>query len=154
MSEYISFFIRREQSNFIPLFTFSRNNSIYQIFQNIIPYEKVRAISYNELENKYRECERRMENITKSINQIKEERALIASFNNSVDEKISALIDIAEQDKELRDELEEERRAGYTIVALIDIIENIRFNDAWDKDKYIYAGIEVCDNITVEDVIE
>ena len=154
MSEYISFFIRREQNNFIPLFTFSRNNSIYQVFQNIIPYEKVRAISYNELENKYRECERRMENITKSINQIKEERALIASFNNSVDEKISALIDIAEQDKELRDELEEERRAGYTIVALIDIIENIRFNDAWDKDKYIYAGIEVCDNITAEDVIE
>jgi hypothetical protein len=29
-----------------------------------------------------------MDNITKSINQIKEERALIASFNNSVDEKI------------------------------------------------------------------
>lgn len=154
MSEYISFFIRREQNNFIPLFTFSRNNSIYQVFRNIIPYEKVRAISYNELENKYRECERRMENITKSINQIKEERALIASFNNSVDEKISALIDIAEQDKELRDELEEERRAGYTIVALIDIIENIRFNDAWNKDKYIYAGIEVDDSITAEDVIE
>jgi hypothetical protein len=95
-----------------------------------------------------------MDNITKSINQIKEERALIASFNNSVDEKISALIDIAEQDKELRDELEEERRAGYTIVALIDIIECIRFNDAWDKDKYIYAGIEVDDSITAEDVIE
>lgn len=154
MSEYISFFIRREQNNFIPLFTFSRNNSIYQVFRDIIPYEKVRAISYNELENKYRECERRMDNITKSINQIKEERALIASFNNSVDEKISALIDIAGQDKELRDELEEERRAGYTIVALIDIIESIRFNDALNKDKYIYAGIEVCDNITMEDVIE
>lgn len=153
MSEYISFFIRREQNNFIPLFTFSRNNSIYQVFRNIIPYEKVRAISYNELENKYRECERRMDNITKSINQIKEERALIASFNNSVDEKISALIDIAGQDKELRDELEEERRAGYTIVALIDIIESIRFNDVWDKDKYIYAGIEICDP-TDKDVIE
>lgn len=154
MSEYISFFIRREQNNFIPLFTFSRNNSIYQVFRNIIPYEKVRAISYNELENKYRECERRMDNITKSINQIKEERALIASFNNSVDEKISALIDIAGQDKELRDELEEERRAGYTIIALIDIIESIHFNNVLNKDKYIYAGIEVRDNITAEDVIE
>jgi hypothetical protein len=37
---------------------------------------------------------------------------------------------------------------------LIDIIECIRFNDAWDKDKYIYAGIEVDDSITAEDVIE
>ena len=79
---------------------------------------------------------------------------LIASFNNTVDEKMDALQDNAECIKEYEEELEDERRALYTIVALIDIIESIRFNKEWDKDVYIYGGIEVGDDITAEDVIE
>lgn len=154
MSEYISFFIRRGQNNFIPLFTFSRNNSIFQSFRYALPYERVRAISLNELEDKELECERRSDNVIKRIDRLKEDRALIASFNNTVDEKMDALQDNAECIKEYEEELEDERRALYTIVALIDIIENIRFDKEWNKDVYIYGGIEVGDNITAEDVIE
>lgn len=154
MSEYISFFIRRGQNNFIPLFTFSRNSSIFQSFRYALPYERVRAISLNELEDKELECERRSDNVIKRIDCLKEDRALIASFNNTVDEKMDALQDNAECIKEYEEELEDERRALYTIVALIDIIENIRFNKDWNKDVYIYGGIEVGDDITAEDVIE
>ena len=91
MSEYISFFIRRGQNNFIPLFTFSRNASIFQSFRYALPYERVRAISLNELEDKELECERRSDDVIKRIDRLKEDRALIASFNNSVDEKMDAL---------------------------------------------------------------
>lgn len=154
MSEYISFFIRRGQNNFIPLFTFSRNVSIFQSFRYALPYERVRAISLNELENKELEFKRRSDDVIKRIGRLKEERALIASFNNTVDEKMDALQDNAECIKEYEEELEDERRALYTIVALIDIIENIRFDKEWDKDVYIYGGIEVGDDITAEDVIE
>ena len=153
MSEYMSFFIRRDVENFVPLFTFSRNCVIYEILRYSVPYGKISPLSYHTLENKSNECERRIKDTEDRIKRCEEERALIASFNNSVEEKMEALADNAQWLGEIKDNLEEERRALYTIIALIDIVEEIRFNDAWDKDKYIYAGIEVC-SPTTKDVIE
>ena len=153
MSQYMSFFIRRDSDNFVPLFTFSRSSALYQQFDYTVPYEKVRALSYSELEKYLGKCESYIVKLKDSIRKANEKKTLIASFNNPVDEKVEALNEVEYDIREAEDSIREVERAYYSILALIDIVDEIAYNPAYDKDKYIYAGIEVCDP-TSEDVVE
>ena len=153
MSQYMSFFIRRDLDNFVPLFTFSRSSALYQQFDYTVPYEKVRALSYSELEKYLGKCESYIVKLKDSIRKANEKKTLIASFNNPVDEKVEALNEVEYDIREAEDSIREVERAYYSILALIDIVDEIAYNPAYDKDKYIYAGIEVCDP-TSEDVVE
>lgn len=145
MSEYMSFFIRRDANIFVPLFTFSRSSALYQQFDYTVPYEKVRALSYSELEKYLGKCESCITKLKGSIRKANERKTLIASFNNSVDEKVEALNEVEYDIRGAEDSIREVERAYYSILALIDIVDEIAYNPAYDKDKYIYAGIEICD---------
>ena len=145
MSEYMSFFIRRDSDNFVPLFTFSRNSALYQQFNYTVPYEKVRALSYPELEKVLGRCESCIVKLKDSIRKANEKKTLIASFNNPVDEKVEALNEVEYDIHETEDSIRDTERAYYSVLALIDIVDEIAYNPAYDKNKYIYAGIEVCD---------
>lgn len=153
MSQYMSFFIRRDANIFVPLFTFSRSCALYQQFDYTVPYEKVRALSYSELEKYLGKCESCIVKLKDSVRKANERKTLIASFNNPVDEKVEALYEVEHDIREIEDSIQEVERAYYSILALIDIVDEIRFNPAYDKDNYIYAGIEVCDP-TDKDVVE
>ena len=145
MSQYMSFFIRRDSDNFVPLFTFSRSSALYQQFDYTVPYEKVRALSYSELEKYLGKCESCIVKLKDSIRKANERKTLIASFNNPVDEKVEALNEVEYDIREAEDSIREIEHAYYSVLALIDIVDEIAYNPAYDKDKYIYAGIEVCD---------
>lgn len=145
MSEYMTFFIRRDTENFVPLFTFSRNSALFQQFDHTVPYEKVRALPYSELEKVLGRCESCIVKLKDSIRKANEKKTLIASFNNSVDEKVEVLNEVDYDIHETEDSIREVERAYYSVLALIDIVDEIAYNPAYDKDRYIYAGIEVCD---------
>lgn len=141
MSAYIQFFIRHEDT-FLPIGVFSRNNVIYQVFDDIAPWEKLRPISEMHLND--------VDNIIKGL--IKEgedalaceaeERKLIASFNNSVEEKLIALADHNEFIKEIKDDIKNAEAAQRYVWTLRDILESIEYTD-FNKQPYIYVGIEV-----------
>lgn len=153
MSEYMTFFIRRDTENFVPLFTFSRSCKIYQRFQHEVPYEKVSALSYNALNDALNGLHDSIIQYKDHIRKLKDEKTFVASFNNSVEEKMAALCDIEEVIAENEEDIRDAERAYYSILALTDIIDEIAYNPAYDKDRYIYAGIEVCDP-TSKDVEE
>ena len=48
MSQYIHFFIR-STDKLLPIHTASRSSAIYRFYGDYAPYEKVRALSMNEL---------------------------------------------------------------------------------------------------------
>lgn len=149
MSAYIQFFIRHEDT-FLPIGVFSRNNVIYQVFDDVAPWGKLRPISEMHLND--------VDNIIKSL--IKEgedalareaeEEKLIASFNNSVEEKLMALADRDEFVKEVKDDIKNAEAAQRYVWTLRDIFESIEYTD-FNKKPYIYVGIEV--NGTVDELI-
>ena len=145
MSEYMTFFIRRDSDNFVPLFTFSRSCKIYQRFQHEVPYEKVSALSYSVLSDALNGLHDFIIQCKDNIRKLEYEKTFVASFNNSVEEKMEALSDIKELIAENEEDIRDTERAYYSVLALIDIVDEIAYNPAYDKDRYIYAGIEVCD---------
>lgn len=153
MSQYISFFIRRDANIFIPLFTFSRSCKIYQRFQHQVPYEKVSALSYSMLNDTLNGLHNSIIQYKDNIKKLENEKTFVASFNNSVEEKMAVLSDIKGLIAENEEDIRDTERAYYSVLALIDIVDEIVYNSAYDKDNYIYAGIEVCDP-TDKDVVE
>ena len=90
-------------------------------------------------------CESCIIKLKDSIRKANEKKTLIASFNNSVDEKIEVLNEVDYDIHETEDSIREVERAYYSVLTLIDIVDEIAYNPAYDKDRYIYVGIEVCD---------
>ena len=151
MSAYIQFFIRHND-DFLPIGVFSRNNTIYQVFDEIAPWEKIRPISDVHL-NKVRASLKDFANdIDRTMKRIENREKLIATFDNSVEEKLEAL----ENSTEYKMELEEERVSykmalGY-VNSLYEILDSIEYDKRFDMGAYLYVGIEVGDP-TVEDLI-
>ena len=87
MSAYIQFFMRRGDE-FIPLMTYSRSNTIYKIFEHILPWEKIKAISYDSLSAKIAQCNSLVSENEEKVKELNQKKTLVASFNNSVQEKM------------------------------------------------------------------
>ena len=154
MSQYINFFIRKQIKDeiaFIPIGSFNRSSHIDQATINA-PYEKIRPLKYEELNDlirklhaSKREYEDNIKNIEHTITNI------IPSFNNSIEEKMqeiqqqrSYIADISE------DIVDIEFSIGY-FRALQEIIYD-NSNSSSSRDNIIYYGVEIgCP--TQEDVV-
>ena len=154
MSQYINFFIRKQIKDeiaFIPIGSFNRSSHIYQATINA-PYEKIRPLKYEELNDlirklhaSKREYEDNIKNIEHTITNI------IPSFNNSIEEKMqeiqqqrSYIADISEDIVDIQFSI------GY-FRALQEIIYD-NSNSSSSRDNIIYYGVEIgCP--TQEDVV-
>ena len=154
MSQYINFFIRKQikdETTFIPIGSFSRSSHIYQAITNA-PYEKIRPLKYEELNDIVRELHDSKREYENSIKDIEHTITnMIPSFNNSIEEKMqeiqqqrSYIADISE------DIVDIEFSSGY-FCALQEIIYD-NSDSSPSKDEIIYCGIEV-ENPTEEDVV-
>ena len=141
MSAYIQFFIRHEDT-FLPIGVFSRNNVIYQVFDNIAPWEKLRPISEIHLNDVDSVIKGLIKEGEDALAREAEERKLIASFNNSVEEKLMALESHNEFIREVKDDIKNAEAAQRYVWTLRDILESIEYTD-FNKQPYIYVGIEV-----------
>lgn len=141
MSQYMSFFIRRDANIFVPLFTFSRSCKIYQRFQHQVPYEKVSALSYSVLNDTLNGLHDSIIQYKDNIKKLENEKTFIASFNNSVEEKMAVLCDIKDVIAENEEDIRDTERAYYSVLALIDIVDEIVYNSVYDKDKYISTQV-------------
>ena len=106
MSSYINFFIRSEDK-FLPLGDFSRSSEIYQRLHNDVPYEKLRALTYNELDSIEDDIIEDKRVLNDKIATYKTEIDLIATFNNSAEEKMEAIKSTEEVIKDCQEEIDE-----------------------------------------------
>ena len=152
MSAYIQFFIRNNET-FMPIGIYCRSSAIYQAFDEYIPWEKIRPLNEPLLRRIYGEVMDEIREHTDQIDRIKEHIALIATFNNPMDEKIEMLDNIEEMLSEYEKGLEELDNVKAYILFLNDIIEAVEFEDDIDENAYLYAGVEVGIHPTTEDIM-
>ena len=158
MSQYLNFFARIGD-NFIPIGDYSRNTVFYQMFNSCIypPYEKIMPVSIQQLENIRDGFEKNQRNIELQINRIEKKKGLIATFDNSVDDKLEAVRDCDISIGEWQENYDEVLCSIGSCNTYINMIEAIKYSDekieGIDFDNYIYCGIEVGLNVTVEDIV-
>lgn len=154
MSQYINFFIHKQIKDdiaFIPIGSFSRSSHIYQAITNA-PYEKIRPLKYQELNDIVRDLydtKRKYEDTIKDIEH--KITSVIPSFNNSTQEKME---EIHEQQSYIDDISEDIAGIQFSIgyfCALQEIIYD-NSDSSSSKDEIIYCGIEV-GYPTEEDVV-
>ena len=154
MSQYVNFFIRKQikdETTFIPIGSFSRSCHIYKAITDA-PYEKIRPLKYEELNDiirelhaSKREYEDNIKNIENTITNT------IPSFNNSIEEKMQ---EIQQQRGYIADISEDIVDIQFSIGyfrALQEIIYD-NSNSSSSRDDIIYYGVEI-GSPTEEDVV-
>lgn len=155
MSMYINFFMRRDEK-FFPIGSYSRNHNIFKAFDNYAPWEKIRPLTVVALRQIGNECSQMKTECEHRIEEKEKKKQLVASFNNSVEEKYEVICDLDDSIDELRQERAEEEMAEYFCIFLEAMIDEIRYgesNEEIDPNAYLYVGIEI-GNPTPNDIKE
>lgn len=161
MSAYIHFFIRGG-NQFYPIGTFCRSSEIYQIcMENGFGYvwEQITPITKEKLTYIDKAIANRLKETDENINDYEDMIASIAKMDNSIEEKMSAIMNSKETIADFKETKEEILQAQGFINTLFDILEeaeDTKYDDDEsrhiDANKYLYVGIE-CAYPTVDDII-
>jgi len=154
MSAYVDFFIRNKD-DFISIADYSRNSMIYSIVNNDVPYEKIRAITTQDISRFINVAAEKIEEYNRKIYKGKEQIKFVATFNNSIEEKLEVIAQYEEGIEEYTQSIEEYNYAKNFFSFLIELIDARRWekNSSVNINEYIYAGIEI-GRPTVEDICE
>lgn len=140
MSQYLDFFVRHDNGNFVPIASYSRGTKVYEEVN--VPYGRICKLNKQEL-NDVAVRLRAGKNFAKSqIKAIDIRLDLLIKANNSLEEKDSVMSEYLN----LREEYEEEIQTLERFAIEIDFIAEMTYDD-----NEIYAGIEVC-NPTEQDI--
>lgn len=158
MSQYIHFFIR-STDKLLPIRTESRSSAIYHFYSDYAPYEKARALSMQELQNICEEIDIRIGEWTRRIEDERTNLQLIASFNNSIEDKIEALEsahDSIQENEEYVNEMKEALAFTYFLMGMYNEADDTKYEDETaqlDPTKYLYFGIE-CGTPSIAEIEE
>ena len=145
MSCYIHFFVK-VGDEFAPISSFSRSTKIYELFEYVAPWEKVRPLSEARLREVLSDAIERVQELNKKLDEMPARKALIASFNNSVNEKMEALSELESDECYLQEERDEMQRAVEFVQFLMwveDEASSAAYADiCFNAEKYLYVGIE------------
>ena len=140
MSQYANFYIRPfDDKAYVSIADYTRSSSVYQICENSLPYSKVQALTSSDLDSFISSAHEEQQEWRDRINTYKAQIASIANFNNSVEEKQSAIADIQQYIDECSEELTSYQMAENFFYFLKDIIFGT-------ETPYLFAGIEVDPN--------
>lgn len=140
MSQYANFYIRPfDDKAYVSIADYTRSSAVYQICENSLPYNEVQALTSSDLDSFISSAREEQQEWRDRINTYKAQIASIANFNNSVEEKQSAIADIQQYIDECSEELTSYQMAENFFYFLKDIIFGI-------ETPYLYAGIEVDPN--------
>lgn len=140
MSQYANFYIRPfDDKAYVSIADYTRSSAVYQICENSLPYNEVQALTSSDLDSFIFSAREEQQEWRDRINTYKAQIASIANFNNSVEEKQSAIADIQQYIDECSEELTSYQMAENFFYFLKDIIFGT-------ETPYLYAGIEVDPN--------
>lgn len=141
MSAYIQFFIRHEDT-FLPIGTFNHNNAIYEVFDGIAVWEKIRPIGEPILNDAEKITKEFIGASEKALARAEEEKSAIVVFNNTVEEKLQSINEYNSYISEIKQDIKGLEAAQQYLWFLRDILESIEYTD-FNKAPYLYVGIEV-----------
>lgn len=158
MSQYIYFFVR-STDRLLPIRTTSHSSFIYHFFSDYAPYEKARALSMQELQNIREEISTRIDEWTRRIEEDRTNLQLIASFNNSIEDKIEALESARGSIREHEESVSEMKEAlafTYFLMDMYNEADDTKYEEETarlDPTKYLYFGIE-CGTPSIAEIEE
>ena len=151
MSAYIQFFVRNGEA-FMPISVYSRNNAIYQYFDEYIPWGKIKVVTRPLLDKIRDDVNDDILSFQKRYDRAKEMKEYVAGMNNSMDEKLGWIENIESTLDDCTKEMEEAKYVKHYLNFLDDIIESVEYEEHIDYKNYLYVGIEV-GSPTVEDIV-
>lgn len=151
MSAYIQFFIKANDDLFIPIGTFCRSHILYTICTNA-PWEAVAAVTPNQIHNWLDSVEGSIGVTKDRIAKYQEQMRAIATFNDSIDEKLEAIHEIQSYIEEENDDLLRYDAAIAYLNTLLTIIDANRYEDGVDINQLLYYGVEVS-KPTAKDIV-
>ena len=149
MSACKYFFIKSNTNEFLPIGEFNRSTEVYRYC--CAPYEKIKPLTNDSLNQIVCDIESGMEFVKRGIQADKNKQALVVKMNNSVSEKMEMLHEIDSSIDENINHLEELKLAINYFTFLINIVDCIKFDDNYDINNYIYVGEEIPEP-TVDDI--
>lgn len=152
MSAYIHFFVRVEDK-FCPIATYCRSSQVFELMHLRAPYEHIKALNSDALTNYEIKAKEILDEWNARKRKYEKRKEIIATFNNSVEEKMEMIHDSDEAIEEIEYEISEAEFVIKFIYFLEHIIREVDYNapEGIDKDNYLYYGIE-CYRPTVEDI--
>ena len=136
MSQYVNFFIRHNNGEFIAIGDYSRSNPIYQALCDLVPYEGATPLTQSIYDNAYEDMTSSIENYKKFIEDYKKQNALIATMSDPLKEKLEAIAENESAIKSLEEEIDIYTAQCYYLSHYFDM------NDEWEKNQ-VWVGIEV-----------
>ena len=153
MSEYVDFYIRSHGDEFIPLQDFSRVTPIYRQLAFFLPYGKIKAIDHFSLKQIKQRLDGQAKHIKNEIELQKETLKFIKNTSESLADKLAARDDTLRTIEEYNDELDVVNSNINFVEVFVDLLTRLNYNSGYDKDKFLYAGIE-CGSPSIEDIDE
>lgn len=153
MSQYTYIFLEK-QNTFIEVSCTSRNSALSDLFGDYAPWEHIREVTYDDLQHIYEVASSILTNQKQYQKELEERIKVVATFNNSIDEKLDAWSDIDMSIDEAKEIIEELENAQYLVGLLQHIIYESRMNLKYDSTApvHVYAGCECGSAVTVNDI--
>lgn len=143
MSAYISFFIRSKNDEFIEFSVVSRNNQVFQHAQYWVNYGRIAQVNLNKIDSAISDIHDELGDCFDTQELYEQKIKDVASFNNSVDEKLEALHEYRKDIIEIDEEIKGLMAAVQFFNFLKDMIE---------QNCRIYVGYECGPDVTVNDI--
>lgn len=146
MSSYLCFYLRKKNTDtYIPLYSVSRSNSLYQAFReefgNHIDENGIcLPMTQVDLASLHHTIEASLSYYTNRINELELHKKEVGTWNNSVEEKHEKLVEIQANINEWKEEREYTNFAAASVSMLINIEEE-QYNCGHPT---LYAGIDGC----------
>ncbi len=141
MSAYIYFFIGNN-NKFLPISTFSRNNTIFEQFHNLVPYGNATRVDREMVNTARSRCNESISHYKGKLDEYEELKNRISTFNNSIDEKMEEIAHCNENIDEIKFYIEEEEYALHFFDFLEVLLNEARWRDNFDENNYVFAGVE------------
>lgn len=146
MSSYLCFYLRKKNTDtYIPLYSVSRSNSLYQAFvkefgSHIDKNGKCLPMTQADLAILHRTIEASLSYYTNRINELELQKKEVGTWNNSIEEKHEMIVEIQGDINECKEDREYTNFAAASVSMLMNIEE-----EQYNCDHpTLYAGIDGC----------
>lgn len=155
MSSYIHFFVRKH-NEFAPIGTYGRSTCVYELFDHRAPWEQIAPVNYEMLNRVKDDLREKMTENDAAISNAHKRIALIPSFNNSIEDKMDALLEEEAAMEGLTERRKELDSARAFIGFLYDILDAVEYgnDDSLKSTEYLYVGMECGSSVSERNIAE
>lgn len=150
MSQYLNFYIRSKNDEFIQIASYSRSSYVYDACLGYFPYQALRPFSKDKYEDVEKKINERINLIKTYIKNSKKKIKILMKSSCDVDKTIARI----DEELELIKQYKEDRECLFRELSEIRFISEISqiMNNSEEEKNYIYAGIEVY-NPSIKDIV-